>query len=61
MSNNKPVKRAKQTPDSQSSADKHLDQPKMNPEINPTMERMETFPKPNTFPKNWDLSGLYKG
>jgi len=25
-----------------------------------TQERMETFPKPNTFPKNWDLSSIIK-
>ncbi|MCJ7715452.1 MAG: hypothetical protein MUO54_02880 [Anaerolineales bacterium] len=61
MSNKKPVKPAKQTPDPQSSGDQYPDQSKMNPEINPTLERMETFPKPNTFPKKWDLSGLYKG
>ncbi|NQS91458.1 MAG: hypothetical protein HQ574_03530 [Chloroflexi bacterium] len=61
MSDQKPKKSGKQSPASQSSTDRSPDQSKMNPEINPTMERMETFPKTNTFPKKWDLSDLYKG
>ena len=33
-------------------------QQRMNLENPAPMERMETFPKPNTFPKKWDMSSF---
>ena len=36
------------------------DHKQMESENNQTPERIETFPKPNTFPKKWDLSDFFK-
>jgi len=33
-------------------------QQRMSSENSASMERMETFPKPNTFPKKWDMSSF---
>ncbi len=44
----------------QSSTDQEPDCNEMNSGKYHVPERMETFPKTNTFPKNWDLSSFFK-
>ncbi len=60
MSKKTPKKSAKPIPDPQSSVDQKQDHNRKSSNTNQEMERMETFPKTNTFPKKWDLSGLIK-
>lgn len=44
----------------QSTTDQEPDRKGMNSGKYHVPERMETFPKTNTYPKNWDLSSFSK-
>jgi hypothetical protein len=66
MSNQKPNRSSKSSSDPQKSS---KNQGPMNPKQEPQRmnndsyhvpDRMETFPKTTTFPKNWDLSSFSK-
>lgn len=48
-----------QSPSTGQNAKPGFEKPKNKPDhLQPVMEK---FPKPNTFPKNWDLSNYMKG
>jgi len=66
MSNQTPNKTSKPNSDSHESSknqgpmDTKQEQQEMNSGSYHVPDRMETFPKTNTFPKNWDLSSFSK-
>lgn len=66
MSNQKPNQSSKSISDPQESSKSQdpmnpkQEHQRMNNDKYHVPDRMETFPKTNTFPKNWDLSSFSK-
>lgn len=56
----KPASYPMVSPGSREGSNQKSDQERQETEKYRTQERMETFPKTNTFPKNWDLSSIFK-
>jgi len=56
----KPISGSQESSDNQIPPDQKSDHQGMTSGNHHTPERMETFPKTNTFPKNWDLSSFSK-
>lgn len=56
----KPISESSGSSSSHSTPDQKPNRKRVSSRKYHVPERMETFPKPNTFPRNWDLSSIYK-